>query len=223
MEEKLKYRLTGAAVVVTLGVIFLPMILDGGPRNEPQRTRIEIPPHPGSDRRRAQTQTRARPAPPAAATARPAKPKPPAAQATKKPAPKKPVAGPEPAAKKPAAPKPEPAAATKPEPATAAKPKPAPAKRPQAATNSAPQTPPAAPPIAWVVQVGSFNSRQNAEGLRDELRKAGFTSSFVESFVAAGKTAHRVRIGPTARPGAESDLERLREKMKLDGIIVRYP
>ncbi len=43
MEEKLKQRLIGATVLVGLGVIFIPMLLDNSEVTEPK---IEIPPKP---------------------------------------------------------------------------------------------------------------------------------------------------------------------------------
>ncbi len=76
---------------------------------------------------------------------------------------------------------------------------------------------------AWVIQVGSFGSRENAIKLRDKLRKKGFTA-FVESFGSNGKSSHRVRIGPEVnRSRAEKVLSDLSKKMSLKGIIVSYP
>ena len=49
MDERLKQRLIGAAVVISLGVIFLPMILDGGRHTEFEKIRIEIPQRPEVD------------------------------------------------------------------------------------------------------------------------------------------------------------------------------
>ena len=49
MDEQLKQRLIGAAVVISLGVIFIPMILDGGRHTEFEKVRIEIPEKPEVD------------------------------------------------------------------------------------------------------------------------------------------------------------------------------
>lgn len=47
----------------------------------------------------------------------------------------------------------------------------------------------------WVVQLGSFASRPNAEKLVGELRRGGY-SAFVSEFRGSGKVLYRVRVGP---------------------------
>lgn len=75
----------------------------------------------------------------------------------------------------------------------------------------------------WIVQLGSFNDEEKAESLNKKLRKAGYPA-FVEPLKKNGKMHYRVRVGPEIRR-SEADLllKRLKEKMKLDGIIVSYP
>lgn len=46
METTLKQRLIGAAVIIALAVIFVPMILDGSGRQESVALNMEIPPEP---------------------------------------------------------------------------------------------------------------------------------------------------------------------------------
>ncbi len=46
MDDALKQRLVGAAVLVAVGVIFIPMILDGPPDLGTEMTALEIPPRP---------------------------------------------------------------------------------------------------------------------------------------------------------------------------------
>lgn len=76
---------------------------------------------------------------------------------------------------------------------------------------------------AWVVQIGSFGSRDNAEALREKLRSASF-SAFVEEASRDGKATHRVRVGPEfERDDAEQLRQAIETKMGLDGILVEYP
>ena len=46
METTLKQRLIGAAVIIALAVIFVPMILDGSGRQESVALDVEVPPEP---------------------------------------------------------------------------------------------------------------------------------------------------------------------------------
>jgi DedD protein len=49
MERRLKERLTGAAVLVMLAVIFIPMVLDNSPESVNRITETNIPPRPDTD------------------------------------------------------------------------------------------------------------------------------------------------------------------------------
>ncbi len=76
---------------------------------------------------------------------------------------------------------------------------------------------------AWVVQLGSFSSKINADKLNVNLKKAGF-AAFVDPLTKNGKTSYRVRIGPEIlRADADRLLQDVKTKMKLKGIIVNYP
>ncbi len=76
---------------------------------------------------------------------------------------------------------------------------------------------------AWIVQLGSFTDEENAESLNEKLRKAGYPA-FVEPLKKDGKMSYRVRVGPEIkRSEADFLLKRLKERMKLDGIVVSYP
>jgi DedD protein len=76
---------------------------------------------------------------------------------------------------------------------------------------------------AWVVQLGSFNDKENADLLNEKLRKAGYPA-FVEPLKQGGGTIYRVRVGPEIlRSDADSLLDKLKTSMKLDGIVLRYP
>jgi DedD protein len=85
---------------------------------------------------------------------------------------------------------------------------------------SAPVTDPSDPLVRWVVQVGSFSARENADKLVSRLRASGF-SAFNVSVRDAGGTRHKVRVGPEIeRQAAVRIAERIREKMSLEGIVM---
>ena len=239
MDEQLKQRLIGAAVVISLGVIFLPMVLDGGRHAEYEKIRIEIPAEPEVD----YSSSIAPLTPPEVEISRIERIQPEFDEIDLQgQAPIlddelkeiiKPIEEPEEVVsskgvdlreKKTITPpelkeEPQLATASKPEPRDEG-PKAAPVKPAKVASVPLP-----APSVvsAWVVQVGSFSSRDSAIGLRDRIRKQGF-SAFVESFDKNGNASHRVRIGPeTSRTRAEQTLARLKQKMKLEGIVVTYP
>ena len=76
---------------------------------------------------------------------------------------------------------------------------------------------------AWIIQLGSFTDEENAQSLNIKLREAGYPA-FVEPLKRNGKTSYRVRVGPEIkRSEADKLLKKLKEKMKLDGIVVSYP
>lgn len=73
----------------------------------------------------------------------------------------------------------------------------------------------------WVVQVGSFAEKNKAINLRDQLRKKGFTV-FMEPFKnSRGEALYRVRVGPVQnRNRAEVILEQLKKKTRLENGYV---
>tara|TARA_R110000782_G_scaffold41101_11_gene94565 strand:+ start:2121 stop:2726 length:606 start_codon:yes stop_codon:yes gene_type:complete len=76
---------------------------------------------------------------------------------------------------------------------------------------------------AWVVQLGSFSSKVNADKLNLTLRKSGFPA-FVEPLEQNNEIAYRVRVGPELlRSDADALLKRIKENTKLDGIVLNYP
>ncbi len=93
----------------------------------------------------------------------------------------------------------------------------------KAATTSKPEVEKAVGLSAWVVQLGSFSSKVNADKLNLNLRKSGFPA-FVEPIKQDGKTAYRVRVGPELlRADADKLLVQIKKKMDLEGIVLRYP
>lgn len=75
----------------------------------------------------------------------------------------------------------------------------------------------------WAVQLGAFASVEDANTLNGRLRAAGFTG-FVDKFTTEGKTLWRVRAGPEIeRANAEKLRNRIKETLKVDGLIVTQP
>ena len=75
----------------------------------------------------------------------------------------------------------------------------------------------------WAVQLGALASEEDANTLRGRLRAAGF-AGFVDKVNADNKTLWRVRAGPEIeRANAEKLRDRIKDKLKLDGLIVTQP
>ncbi len=76
---------------------------------------------------------------------------------------------------------------------------------------------------AWVVQLGSFSSKVNADKLNLTLRKSGFPA-FVEPLKQEDEIVYRVRVGPELlRSDADALLKKIKENTNLDGIVLNYP
>jgi DedD protein len=189
----MKQRLVGAVVLVSLAVIFIPMLLDGGDESGMPVFGSNIPEKP--DYQFEPLDIPLEPVEPISEE----KP-----VIVEKPEPQKAVEEKPPSAVKP---EPQPVAAEAKKPAA----KPA-ASKPQAKQETA----------VWVVQVGSFSSSENALKLRDKLRAKGFTA-FVEKLKTEGKLVYRVRIGPELkREDAEATLDKLQRAMKMKGIVMGH-
>jgi DedD protein len=75
----------------------------------------------------------------------------------------------------------------------------------------------------WVVQVGSFNNRKNALGLKDKLRKKK-VHAFVERIIKSNTAIYRVRVGPeVSRKKAEALKVKLKKEFQLSGLVVKHP
>ena len=200
MEQGLKERLVGAAVIVIVAVIFIPMLLDDTENKDIVITESNIPPKPENipelpedndfSSRIIPLQKEA----PASGTV----------ETESMPVEEEPV---------PAEEKPE---TTVSEHATTGQtPTTSVVKSEEPATNVG--------LAAWVVQLGSFSSQGNAESLNKKLRAAGFRS-FVEPLKQKNAIAYRVRVGPELkRSDAEAINAKLKQTMKLEGIVVQYP
>lgn len=208
MHQRLKERLVGAAVLVVLAVIFIPMILTG-PVDSGAIKGTNIPEKPDKTLKPALVPITdsTRPEPTGTADDRT-----PAATSSE------PQASIEPVTTVPESPKVS-APATTDNVAQSA---------PETSTGTAksatgqPQDK-AVGLSAWVVQLGSFASKVNADKLNLRLRKAGFPA-FVEPIEKDDKTVYRVRVGPELlRSDADKLLADISARMKLEGIVLRYP
>ncbi len=205
MNEKLKQRLIGAVVLVSLAVIFIPIMLDGGEQSSMPMYGSNIPDKPDYQfepldipLQPVTTVAEGRPVlidkpEPAPKKVPPAKEKPTGATA---------LASAEPTSRPPALVNNDPAAI---------------------ASQSASSTTAAdSEPGSWVVQVGSFSLSTNALTLRDKLRAKGFTA-FVEKLNSGGDTIYRVRIGPELKKeNANKQLQRLQRLMGMKGIVMGH-
>ena len=194
MEQQLKQRLTGAIVLVSLAVIFIPVILEG-PRDEwaPRDHTIPEPPDLGyhtpmdlptpvsrDDKPRDQ------PAEEIAVEAVPAE--------TPVPLPVPEIA--------------EQEQDVQVKPAQSAEKTEVVATRTQALANG------------WYVQVGSFSKPENASSLRDQLRSGGL-DAHLQAVKADKGTSYRVLVGPSqSRSIAEKLQIKLVAGQKLGGIVI---
>lgn len=219
MEQQLKHRLVGATVLVTLAVIFIPMILS--PPENTNEIIIDMvpPPEPGNTFRsrivpleggkspsefewpdiqeRLNTEPGASGAPSLRTETETARP---ASKITREPE------------RRP----PPPKAAAREQKETVREPRKTVAAREPDRSRQSPRR-------AWAVQVGSFTEEKNALGLRDRLRAKGYRA-FVKSVKEGGTTTTtRVFVGPTLR---QEDAWRANKKLQTDlgikGIVIRY-
>lgn len=181
MDTRIKERLVGAIVLVAIVVIVVPELLTG------QRSAPTPASAPGTVPVRTVTIDLATPE--RAAIARPV----PAAL---------PPTGTAAAAANPPTPNPpEPRVAPESVPPAAAEPAATTIDRPASAPQAAPAAAPPRPSSvahggeAWVVQLGSFASRENAERLATNLRAKSY-SAYVSEFRGSGRVLFRVRVGP---------------------------
>ena len=210
MEQPVKERLVGAVIIVALAVIFVPMLFDGDGHREFSRLQVEMP------------------APPAlvfgqhfSALGDQASPSAPSVPDT-------------PSAMLDAAPDAAPAAASSadaPLSSTTARAV-TPRRPPVVAAPPAPAAKAPAPRAAravsqldiWVVQVGVYALRKNADEQRAKLSKAGFSPVFYKQHKnQRGETVYYVRIGPyEGRSAAARVAERLRREHEIKAIVRTY-
>ncbi len=226
MESRAKQRLTGAIILVALFVLLVPELLtgprDSHPAKEPaadeglHRYTIDLDAQNAAGQSTTTADQKAPVALPPVADpmgaspglAVPGEAAVPVAQPSNKPA--------APAAASPAS-TPAPQAST-PAPAVSV---PAPAPRTAPAPAETPRAPPAAAPARgnFVVQLGSFSSRENAERLVHDMTAHGFTA-FIAPITTNGRELYRVRVGPTRdRASAEALATELKRAGQSGSIV----
>ncbi len=93
----------------------------------------------------------------------------------------------------------------------------------QAKTDAPASALPAGRAGGWAVQLGAFSAQTDANKLRDRLRNGGI-ASFVDHVRSDGKILWRVRAGPyAARSGAEKIRGTIKQKYRVNGIVVTQP
>ena len=232
MEERLKHRLVGAAVLASFAVVIVPILLDaphdvnedisstpisGIPERPQDRfettvTTLELPETPRLD---AEVEReRSRRASDASAEDRRVESDAPARVS---------VAAPAQASAAPRVSVSDTSASAASASAAAESPAPA-AVQPSGSPGSGQTTEaPAAAAGKWTVQLGSFLKAENASTLRKRLRDSGYPA-FVETGPSARGEVSRVLVGPMPDRGkAKDSAAKLRREMKLEGIVVPYP
>lgn len=208
MDQGLKERLVGAAVLVAIAVWLIPWVLDG-PENPVETGPASLQLPASQEPVPMRTQTLKLGEPPAAA-----QPTDPTTEKTEPPAETVIAAAtPEQAPASPAA-----AADAG---ATAPTPKPAPAETPRKPT----ATPPPAPATAattpakgdWTVQLGVFGDENNARRLAERASTFGYKAN-VASYKANGKTMYRVRVGAY---GSKGQAEAAASALDAHGITAK--
>jgi DedD protein len=212
MESRAKQRLTGAIILVALFVLLVPELLTG-PRNSqpPAETTADDGLRRYTIDLNAQNATGQSAAPPSqqAPVALPPVAEPMGAtQGRAVPGEAAAPAAAPPASKSPSLAASSPAAAPASRTPAAAPLAATPAPSPHTATPpvETPRAPPAAAPVRgnFVVQLGSFSSRENADRLVHDMTARGFTA-FIAPITTNGRELYRVRVGPTKdRTSAEA-------------------
>ena len=196
MDEQLKQRLVGAAVIVSLIVIFVPMLWDEPEDTEPVEIDTQIPDKP-------------------AALQQPL----PSREILPKPVPQVPMTS---LAEPQQAPEAETsvseAETMTPEPDRSPDlssiPEPIPIDGEREAGRST--------PVAWLVQVASFTQQENATRLVDRLKQANMPAQLQEVTIG-GKRHYRVQMLPQLdRKDAEKLIERIKNEFKLTATLLRY-
>lgn len=219
MDESLKARLIGAAVLVAVAVLLIPELLSGRKTAEP------LPADPAGARGTRTFTIELNGASPVADPQTPPAAESPAPAAAAQQAVAKPPAAEPPAAEAPAvepvklAPEPvspqTPLERAKTPPGTPVPPSAkTPAQTPAKTPGEAAPAPATVLRGGWTVQVGAFGSVAAAQRLVKDLEGAGYRA-YVSPVTRSGKTLHRVRVGPEAR---RDDANRLAERLKARGL-----
>lgn len=199
MDKAHKQRLVGGIVLLALGVILIPTILDFAQEASDPMAEIEIPESPDVMKMEVlPLEVWSEPIDPEIDSAN---------RIVETPTAPEQLAQPPDTAE---SPKSQPAKKQAPKPKIAAKAEPA----------SKVDTPEGA--TAWVVQVASFSDEAKAFKLRDQLRQAGHPT-FIERGRKNGGVIYRVKVGPVLqRTEADRLKKQVAKQTKLDGLVMQY-
>lgn len=199
---QLKHRIVGALILVSVGIVALPLIL-GSPNPE---LVSDVPDEPLA----AETDTRvfvSKITPIGGATPVIERSPTPTARSPGGPAPRT-APPPQVPARKPASPATPPAGERATEPA----------KKPKAVAEAKP-----VPDRGWVVQVGTFGNPDNVKRVIKDLRAQGLTPSSTPVRTKGGP-ATRIWVGPYAqRVDAARVRARIQQSLGTKGLITSYP
>ena len=230
-------RISGAVILLALGVIFIPMLFDEPPARDERpspvmtlgkpvdidRSNVDEPQPPselkiGTDVpiTFVDSNGKVRDSDPGAGSDNGSESQGRVAEAEQL-SPTRSVASSEPQSKPKPEPEPEPEPAAKPEPKPAPKAEPKPAAKPEpkpAAASNAPSSSAG----GWAVQVGSFGDPANAERLQKELQGKGFAAYRIPR----GSKLTVVFVGPyKSSEIGESARSRLQQQVNIKGLLVR--
>ncbi|HYY15796.1 MAG TPA: SPOR domain-containing protein [Gammaproteobacteria bacterium] len=210
IEEKLKQRLVGATVLVGLGVIFIPMLLDNSGNSGVPESAIKTPSRSGdsfTSAPLAEKPAERAPSKLEEPPSLPARVEPPRLEAVSPVKPAKERVAPEEVLEV------DPAQAGGDWGSKAAQ-----------GVSKAPALPPAAKAEkqagTHVVQLASFSSEEKAVALKTQLRKRGY-NAFVERIPVRGGKLFRVRIGPLSQLKAKQLQAKLAKDINLQGMVIR--
>jgi DedD protein len=200
MDRALQERIIGAAVLVLVMVLVVPVFLDGP--DEDGEILTERVPLPGQAEQENRTvvldRDRTEPVPSNHTAPEPV-----------------PASQPEPSQSEPTSEPPEPDPAPAEDPPTKAE-----SKTPEK-VESQPAPEPSATGM-WAVQLGSFGNQENAERLAAELRKAGH-AAFLSQVSTSDGQRHRVRIGPQKDRDAANAVAAQLKSEGLDAKVLPHP
>jgi DedD protein len=229
MDSRAKQRLTGAVILVALFVLLVPELLTGpkdavapatpeeeglrrytidlnapaaSGEQQPSEPGVSLPPVASPQATTAGDNDRAQPGEAAAPE-----------QIPDTPAPNPQTPAPAAVAQSPGQ------APARPAPATTEQPAVRPIPSPPAAQTSRDSGKPPVAAGSFVVQLGSFSSKQNAEKLTRDMTAKGF-ATFIAPITTNGRELYRVRVGPTRDRASAEALAAQLKRMGQSGSIV---
>ncbi len=76
---------------------------------------------------------------------------------------------------------------------------------------------------SWVLQIGSFKDKEKAVLQRDRLRKSKIAAVFIEQFNTGNQASYRVRIGPFLdKEQSKIAQNKIKAKYDISGLIMKY-